>query len=78
MNHTEAQVHNSLYMDKNGTITLRLRTEDSRGIWEAEYTYRKTDKDYRQRLEEIGPLKPGEGKEVFARPESELSEVSDR
>lgn len=55
-------------MDKDGTITIQLRTENDKGIWEATYTHRKSDKDYQKILAEIGSLKPGEGKALYAPP----------
>lgn len=55
-------------MDKDGTIHLHLSFEDGNGIGEGYFTYKKTDKDYKYILNHIGPIKPGQGKAVYAFP----------
>ena len=55
-------------MDKDGTIHLHLSFQDSGGIGEGYFTYKKTDKDYKYILKHIGPIKPGQGKAVYAFP----------
>ena len=56
-------------MSKTGTIKLMLRTEDEHDIWEAQYIYKKSDKEYEKTLKEYGPLRPGESKNVYSHPE---------
>jgi hypothetical protein len=58
------------HLDEEGAIVLDLRATDGRGIvGDARLVYPKTDARYREILEHLGGLVPGETKRVRPWPE---------
>ena len=60
-------------MSRNGTITLNLGVydDDANAVGLAQQVYQVGDKDYREVLEHLGGMKPGEDKGVKPWPEKD-------
>jgi hypothetical protein len=53
------------WMEKNGTIYVRIRLEDEERIGDVNLTYTKRHPCYRQVIASLGGMKPGGARSVF-------------
>ncbi|HEY9756608.1 MAG TPA: hypothetical protein V6C97_15680 [Oculatellaceae cyanobacterium] len=52
------------WLEKDGTLTMHLMRDGEGHYLDAQFSYKKTDKDYGETIKHIGGIKPGEHKLV--------------